>query len=197
MKKSTIVTVIAILMVITVCLYFISGTYARYADSRSGNATTSVAKWAVSITDGTDPLNDNFTLPFTVEENQNVVAGKIAPSTTAKATIELDLTGTEVAVDFSATINEDDLATVFGASAEKVEVSTSITGAASSGATTTIQLPTDGGTAKAFDSTNGKIEIEITLTWTNDDTFNTSDTTVGVTAGTLELPVELTLQQHI
>ena len=56
MKKSTIVTVIAILMVITVCLYFISGTYARYADSRSGNATTSVAKWAVSITDGTDPL---------------------------------------------------------------------------------------------------------------------------------------------
>ena len=176
MKKSTIVTVIAILMVITVCLYFISGTYARYADSRSGNATTSIAKWAVSITDGTDPLDNDFTLPFTVEENQNVVAGKIAPSTTAKATIELDLTGTEVAVDFSAT---------------------SITGAASSGATTTIQLPTDGGTAKAFDSTNGKIEIEITLTWTNDDTFNTSDTTVGVTAGTLELPVELTLQQHI
>ena len=86
---------------------------------------------------------------------------------------------------------------MFGDSAEKVEVSTSITGAASSGATTTIQLPTDGGTAKAFGSTNGKIEIEITLTWTHDDTFNTSDTAVGVTAGTLELPVELTLQQHI
>ena len=62
MKKSTVTIVIALLIILTVCLYFISGTYARYADSRSGNATVSVAKWSVSITDGTDPLNSDFTL---------------------------------------------------------------------------------------------------------------------------------------
>ncbi len=193
MKKSTVTIVIALLIILTVCLYFISGTYARYADSRSGNATVSVAKWSVSITDGTDPLNSDFTLPFTVEENENVVANKIAPETTAKANIELDLTGTEVAVDFEATISEENLATVFGDSADDVEVTTSITGAATSGTTTTIPLK-DG---QAFTAENGKINIEITLTWTNNDAHNTSDTQVGVTGGTLELPVELTLKQHI
>lgn len=193
MKKSTITAVIVLLMILTVCLYFISGTYARYADSRSGNATVDVAKWQVSITDGTDPLNAGFTLPFTVEENENVVADKIAPETTAKATIELDLTGTEVAVDFSATIDDAQLATLFGDSAEDVEVTTSITGAASSGTTTTIPLP-DG---QAFTAENGKINIEITLTWTNNDAHNTSDTEVGTTGGTLNIPVELKVEQHI
>lgn len=193
MKKSTITVVIALLIILTVCLYFISGTYARYADSRSGNATVGVAKWAVSITDGTDPLNNDFDLQFKVEENDNVVAGKIAPETTAKATIQLDLTGTEVAVDFGATIDDEDLSTLFGDSAEDVEVTTAITGAATSGTTTTIPLP-DG---QAFTSENGKINIEITLTWTNNDAHNTSDTEVGVAGGTLELPVELTLKQHI
>ena len=193
MKKSTITTVIALLIILTVCLYFISGTYARYADSRSGNAQVSVAKWAVSITDGESPLNNDFTLPFTVQENENVIAGKIAPGTTATATIELDLTGTEVAVDFEATVDKQNLATVFGDSADDVKVTTAVTGAATSESTTTIALPE----GQAFTSENGKIEITITLTWTNNDEHNTSDTTVGKAGSTLDIPVNLTLKQHI
>lgn len=196
MKKSTITTVIALLIILTVCLYFISGTYARYADSRSGNAQVSVAKWEVSITDGESPLNNQFKLPFTVQENANVVSGKIAPGTTATATIDLDLTGTEVAVDFEATISEENLSTVFGESADDVKVTTAVTGATSGGTSgvTTIQLPGDG---QAFTQGNGKIEITITLTWTNNDEHNTSDTTVGKAGSTLDIPVTLTLKQHI
>ena len=193
MKKSSITAIIVLLMVLTVCLYFISGTYARYADEYSGQTTVDVAKWAVSITDGTEDLTNNFTLPFTVNTNTNVVEGKIAPGTTATAKIELDLTGTETAVDFGATINEDDLATIFGDSADDVTLSTSITGAATSGTITTINLP-DG---QAFNSSNGKIVMELTLEWTNNDANNLSDTEVGKAGATLNIPVDITLQQHI
>ena len=193
MKKSSITAIIVLLMVLTVCLYFISGTYARYADEYSGQTTVDVAKWAVSITDGTEDLTNNFTLPFTVNTNTNVLEGKIAPGTTATAKIELDLTGTETAVDFGATINEDDLATIFGDSADDVTLSTSITGAATSGTITTINLP-DG---QAFNSSNGKIVMELTLEWTNNDANNLSDTEVGKAGATLNIPVDITLQQHI
>ncbi len=193
MKKSTITAIIVLLMILTICLYFISGTYARYADEYSGQTTVDVAKWAVSVTDGTEALTNNFTLPFTVETNANVVEGKIAPGSTAKATIELDLTGTEVAVDFGATIDEDELATVFGDSAEDVNLTTSITGAATSGATTTINLPS----GQAFDASNGKVKIELTLEWTNNDSNNLSDTKIGNAGETLHIPVDITVQQHI
>ena len=193
MKKSTITAIIVLLMILTICLYFISGTYARYADEYSGQTTVDVAKWAVSVTDGTEALTNNFTLPFTVETNANVVEGKIAPGSTAKATIELDLTGTEVAVDFEATIDEDELATVFGDSAEDVNLTTSITGAATSGATTTINLPS----GQAFDASNGKVKIELTLEWTNNDSNNLSDTKIGNAGETFHIPDDITVQQHI
>ena len=96
MTKNKVKITMAILMLITACLYFVSGTYARYADGITGNAQVSVANWKVAFSDGTNAIEDNFDLTFTVQENPNVVSGKIAPSTTATAKIEVDLTGTEV-----------------------------------------------------------------------------------------------------
>ena len=193
MTKNKVKIAMAILMFMACCLYFISGTYARYADEITGNAQVSVANWKVAFTDGTNALQDNFNLVFTVQENPNVVSGKIAPSTTATAKIQVDLTGTEVAVDYNATINEDALATVFGASAAQVDVTTVAKVAGQTDTTGTVNLVGD----RAFTDGNGKVEITITLTWENDDTKNTSDTLVGVAGGTLTLPVTVTLQQHI
>lgn len=191
MTKNTRKLIIAVLMLVVVCLYFVSGTYARYASEITGNAKVSTAKWAVAFKNGSDTLSNNFNLTFTVAENTNVVSGKIAPATTATATIEADLNGTEVAVDYNATIDESSLTTLFGASADDVTVTTSATVGGSADSTGTIALP--GGAA--FDSTNGKVVITITLTWTNDDTNNTSDTSAA--GKDLTLPVTLTLKQHI
>ena len=194
MKKSSITAIIVLLMVLTVCLYFISGTYARYADEYSGTAKVDVAKWNVQMTDGKSALENTFELPFVVESNTNVVADKIAPGSTATATMELDLTGTEVAVDFEATIDDAKIAEIFGDSADAVELTTSVEGAATSTSATTIALPKNG---QAFDSSNGKVIVKLTLTWTNDDLNNASDTVVGETGSTLEIPVDITVQQHI
>ena len=195
MTKRTAKLIIAVLMILAVCLYFIAGTYARYTSSITGNAKVDVAKWAVAFKNGDTPLQNNFDLTFEVEENDYVVSNKIAPDTTATAQIKIDLTGTEVAVDYTATVDKTSLATVFGASANDVTVTTS---AEINGKTITDgYIPLNGSSNSAFTENNGVAIITITLTWTNNDEHNASDTTVGTTAGTLTLPVTLTVNQHI
>lgn len=196
MKKGTIKLIIAVLMLVTICLYFVSGTYARYAESITGNANVTVAKWAVAFKDGETTLANDFNLNFKVTDNTNVVSGKVAPGTSATATIEVDLTGTEVAVDYEAVIDEEALEAKFNGA--DVTVSTSV-----SGSTTakkgTINLIED----KAFTETNGKVPIVITLTWNGEeadsDDKNGKDTAMGkgATGTAIELPVTLKLQQHI
>lgn len=195
MTKKTVKSLIAVLMLLTVCLYFISGTYARYTSTAAGTAKVDVAKWAVAFTDGTDPLTEDFELTFKVAANPNVVSNKIAPATTATATVVVDLDGTEVAVDYDALVDETDLATVFGASAANVEVTTTAKVNGTEDTSGTIALIGD----TAFTDQNGKVEITITLTWddTNTPETNAADTTVGMAGGTLTLPVTVTLEQHV
>lgn len=193
MTKRTVKTIIAVLIILAICLYFISGTYARYTTSVGAKAEASVAKWAVSLKDGDADITEGKILKFTVQENDNVVAGKIAPSVTAVSTVEVDLTGTEVAVDFEATVNTAAIASIFGESASSVEAKTEVTGGSVSGTTSTLALP--GG--QKFTDANGKVTLTITLTWENVEGNNGSDTTVGIAAKTLQIPVTLNVQQHI
>ena len=194
MTKRTIKGIIAMLMLLTVCLYFVSGTYARYASSVSGRAAVTAAKWAVAFKNGeNEALVNDFDLAFTVTANENVVPNKIAPQTTATAEIQVDLTGTEVAVDYVATVDESALADYFGASKDDVQVTTSAKVNGVEDTTGTIKLVNE----NAFTANNGKVTITITLTWTNNDEHNVSDTAVGEAATSLEFPVTLKLQQHI
>lgn len=193
MTKNKVKLIMVVLMLMVVCLYFVSGTYARYASAITGNAAVAVATWDVDFSDGTSALENDFDLTFSVNQNANVVSGKIAPSTTATAKIEVDLSGTEVAVDYAARITEDALETLFGDSADSVTVTTTAKVNGVEDTTGTVNLVGD----KAFEADNGKVEITITLTWANDDANNVSDTTVGAAGGTLTLPVTVSLTQHI
>lgn len=193
MTKRTVKTIIAVLMILAICLYFISGTYARYTTSVGAKAEASVAKWAVSLKQGGSAISKEKPLTFTVQGNNNVVAGKIAPSVTAVSTVEVDLTGTEVAVDFAAIVDDKAIANIFGESASSVSATTTVTGGQVSGTTSTLNLP-DG---QKFTNANGKVTLTITLTWENVEENNGSDTTVGIAAETLVIPVTLNVQQHI
>lgn len=189
MTKNTRKLIIATLMLLVVCLYFVSGTYARYTESITGDAKVSTATWAVTFKDGTTPLTNISNLTFTVQNNTNVVPGKIAPSVTAKATINVDLTGTEVAVDYTATIDKTALATFFGDSANNVTVTVN----GSDSATGTINLINN----KAFTSANGVVPIEISITWADTNTETTNAADKKAAGKDLTLPVTLTIQQHI
>lgn len=55
--------------------------YARYLTSIDTSSDAVTAKWAVSVKEGSNELSTQK-LTLTVNENENVVAGKIAPDST-------------------------------------------------------------------------------------------------------------------
>ena len=189
--KRAIFVVIALLLV----AYLISSTYARYSTVGEANGKVDIAKWAVVMTadDGTTLNSTTQDITFTVQSNTEVVPGKIAPAVTAKAEIELDLTGTEVSVDFTPTIGAYTPSTL--PSADKITLTSAVEGG-TVGSSNYIPLVGN----SAFTASNGKKKVTLTLTWANDDENNADDTATGMLADgsrTITIPVTLTVQQHI
>ena len=190
--KRAIFVVIALLLV----AYLISSTYARYSTVGEANGKVDIAKWAVVMTadDGTTLNSTTQDITFTVQSNTEVVPGKIAPAVTAKAEIELDLTGTEVSVDFTPTIGAYTPSTTLP-SADKITLTSAVEGG-TVGSSNYIPLVGN----SAFTASNGKKKVTLTLTWANDDENNADDTATGMLADgsrTITIPVTLTVQQHI
>ena len=73
-----ITAVLAVLAVVSIC--FVSGTFARYVSNRSGSTVTEVAKWDIDFTDGTNPVENNFT----------VTVGKLSPDMSEHGTLDDD-----------------------------------------------------------------------------------------------------------
>lgn len=192
MRRSTSNAIIIALMFLSISLYFISQAYARYSTISSGNATASVAKWDVSLKDKDDAVIQVQDLEFVVQSNNNVLNGRIAPSVTAIATVKIDLSGTEVAAQYKASINKTAIATVFGASANNVTVSVN-------GATENTFIDATGfNTSTGYSGSNAVKTIEISIEWDNNsDAQSSSDTIVGTTQNSIILPVTLTVQQKI
>ena len=189
--KRAIFVVIALLLV----AYLISSTYARYSTVGEANGKVDIAKWAVVMTadNGTTLNSTTQDITFTVQSNTEVVPGKIAPAVTAKAEIELDLTGTEVSVDFTPTIGAYTPSTL--PSANKITLTSAVEGG-TVGSSNYIPLVDN----SAFTASNGKKKVTLTLTWANDDENNADDTATGMLADgsrTITIPVTLTVQQHI
>ena len=189
-------SLIAILLVV-VALFFIAGTYARYSTTANANAVADVASWAVTIShDDTELSNIATNITFVVDDNDYVVSGKIAPATRATAEIELDLTGTEVAVDFATLIDTDALAEVLGAN-DEISFTTTFNGVTYSSEDVVV-IPLENG--EAFDSTNGVKTLTLAIEWENNDENNAADTALGketLANRTIVVPVTLTAQQHI
>ena len=189
--KRAIFVVIALLLV----AYLISSTYARYSTVGKANGKVDIAKWAVVMTadNGTTLNSTTQDITFTVQSNTEVVPGKIAPAVTAKAEIELDLTGTEVSVDFTPTIGAYTPSTL--PSADKITLTSAVEGG-TVGSSNYIPLVDN----SAFTASNGKKKVTLTLTWANDNENNADDTATGMLADgsrTITIPVTLTVQQHI
>lgn len=189
--KRAIFVVIALLLV----AYLISSTYARYSTVGEANGKVDIAKWAVVMTadNGTTLNSTTQDITFTVQSNTEVVPGKIAPAVTAKAEIELDLTDTEVSVDFTPTIGAYTPSTL--PSTDKITLTSAVEGG-TVGSSNYIPLVDN----SAFTASNGKKKVTLTLTWANDDKNNANDTATGMLADgsrTITIPVTLTVQQHI
>ena len=188
-KKGTLVVLIVFALVAV-----IGGTYARYTASSSSNAQLQVAKWAVAFKTNSAPISESNKLTFTVASNDYVAANRIAPSNSATANAVIDLTGTEVGVDVAVTVDTSSIATTLGIDASRITTSLTVNGVTkASGATTTLTYD------EVSALTSGQVPVVVTVTWAEDNSTanNTADTTAGKAGATLQVPVTLTVTQHV
>ena len=210
MNKKDAKMTIVVAMLLVLALYFVSGTYARYASNYTGNGTVNVAKWAVKLTKQgeTQELQNNFTLQLTPTSSDYVVSGKIAPSISATGILEIDLAGTEVAVEVTAEVDKsgdayaalpaqikaliDDgrltlNATVQRASGSSLSVNSGV-----------VSLPN---ATTGFTGTDTVVDVVVSAVWqgtsSDSDAINTKDTAAGENVTSFKIPVKLTVQQHI
>lgn len=187
-KKSTILSVLVVLLVVVVAGY----TYARYQTARTGSGTVTIAKWSAAIKQNGSAVSDNYTLTLTPVTNSNVASGKVAPGSSATATLVLDLTGTEVVTDYDITIGD-----VSGLPSGMTI--SSVTATQDSSAVTLTQNGSTYSGQVAMADVSKPITIVITVTWENSDEADRilSDTDAGEAAGTKTIPVTVTAKQHI
>lgn len=191
-KRKTLAVLVALLLVVGAGVY----TYARYTFSKTGSGNVEVAKWAVVLNQGGSAVSDNFSLTLTPTANNYVVNGKIAPDRSATATLEVDLTDTEVATDILV-----DLSSVSGLPTGMTISGVTANGSAMTGNAGVYSTTIDLNAAKTAISSN-TVTLVITATWDNaSDANNANDTGFGDGTNdadwTLQIPVTVTARQHI
>lgn len=182
MFKSKTKLVVTTFILFVIPLLFISNNYANYMLIGKDNE---IADWKVTITSDTKDLEDTQKIDFKVEDNSNVVKGKLAPGLKATANVEIDLTGTKVPVDISATIDDTALNETFRLTA-KLDGKDYKTGTIK-----TIQIENN----SSFTKENGNKILALELEWINND--NKNDTILGMVGQTITVPVRINVRQHI
>lgn len=200
-RKKTVKRSVIIILALFLLISFIGGTYARYTSSANGEGEIDIAKWAVKVND-TDisKVSTDFQLTFSTDANADIVSGKIAPGGTATAYVDVDLTGTEVSVNFDCNLADnasDNLKAVFGENYAN-HVSLSVGTPVLEGTTSNMTLDAANKTVKIGTAAmSGKVRVPIVLTWTNKTENDAADTTTGADQTNVTVPVTLTVQQNI
>lgn len=187
-KKSAVAASMVSGLALVASLAFVGGgTYARYVAAAEGNGRAEVAKWAVNV-NGANAETSTFNLEFNAENNADIVAGKIAPGVTATGYVEIDLSGTEVSVEIDCDLGESQ-----GVPAP-VKVDRGALEA------TDPSMKVEENVVKVNGSAmKGTVRVPVTLTWDSDSeaTDDDADTAAGKTAGSMTVPVTLTVRQYI
>lgn len=189
MKKGNkrLLAVIALLLLVVVSY----PTYAIYKSSATGTASAEAAAWVVKVNNADIVSSDTFTFSSSdiVWDNSvsNAKTGTIAPGSTGTITILIDADGSEVPVDYTATLGS----ITAGGNAVSNDAGFTVSVASGSSLTGTIaQSDTDG----AMEQT-----VVLQVTWTgtssDSDTKNTAD--LGLADATLSIPVTVTTAQHL
>ena len=105
MKKKLRVILLLILVSFTLCI--MSNTYSRYVADTTGDVEALFSKWQILVNDNDITTNQNtsFKLVPIIDENNNVKANRLAPSSTGYFDIEIDPTLVDVSFDYEISFN--------------------------------------------------------------------------------------------
>ena len=98
-KKTTIIVILLVLTIIMALVFSIYA-YSKYKTTRMGEGTSQVAKWSFKVNGQTQTIPD-IDLATTMDPHSHVEDGRIAPGTSGHFDLELDATGSEVAIDYN------------------------------------------------------------------------------------------------
>lgn len=166
--------------------------YARYASNATSTMAAQVAPWKVSINNNDIVSTNTFTLAdVDWEEDEYIADGYIAPGREGTLNIEIDPTGSKVAMRYKLEIDESNITN------DSIIIS-SVT--ASTGDVTKESEGVYTGTIPLDEVTsNTKKVLTVTITWNNPETTTTdkNDTSTGTTATDFEIPIKLTASQLV
>lgn len=201
MKKKNVVITMIILMIIALGAYFIANTYAKYSSTATGSGTVSVAKWAVKLNTEDITQEETFDLTFTQVKNDNVVAGKIAPGTQMYADLVIDPAGSEVSMNYQLSLGDlsDTPVTVVKVVPCNVDAQGKVTEGKDA------LVADEGGNYKGTISLKDQkaltskeaVTVRVYVEWANADANNATDTATGIEAGSLTIPVDVTVSQLV
>ena len=97
-RNKPVIILLALLLITEIV--FSMYAYAKYKTTLKWNGTATVAKWSFKVNGQTQTIPD-IDLATTMKENNNVVEGKLAPGTEGSFDLNLDATGSEVAIDYN------------------------------------------------------------------------------------------------
>ena len=168
-------------------------TFARYTNTATGTNTVQVAPWIVKVNETDITASNTFTASeINWSDSAHIAEGYAAPGRSGEFYLSIDPTGSKVSMEYEITIDSSDFADYGQISIHQV-------------------MNTDDGTVLSpnGDGTyTGKItldEIEdgtvhnyrVVIVWSNSDTYNESDTEIGTTLETIQIPVTVTASQYI
>ena len=97
-RNKPIIILIALLLITAIA--FSMYAYAKYKTTLKGNGTATVAKWSFKVNEQTQTIPD-IDLATTMKKVNNVAENKLAPGTEGSFDLNLDATGSEVAIDYN------------------------------------------------------------------------------------------------
>lgn len=191
-----------IFLLLFIGFIFVNESLSKYIGSVETSGNKEVALWKIKLNDETvsGSLTNTLDVTFEVEENPNVLSGKIAPNTRMYADFYIDPTDTEVAFEYEFELGEitiDKGTLPDGIVFEKVvlienDTETEITKV--DGVYNGTKLLPSTTTPFTIDDT---VHIRIYIKWENDETYNEVDTLAGSSETKVTMPITVTIQQHI
>lgn len=187
------------LIMLILTIVKITDTYAKYYTKATATTNQGIANWQILIND-TDIYSETgqeveFTISPNLSESANTVPGKIAPGSVWSANINIDPTGTEVAVRYDIQIDNTSIVSMGNIEYEisvvdQDDTEIAITRTAANKYTGIISL-------EDLEASK-KMQVTVSVTWNNNESTNADDTEFASTYGEkIDIPVKVICKQYL
>ena len=197
MKRKNIVKliIIAFLFIAVICLYKLVQIYAVFYSEGQGVLQINQATWTILVNE-TNIVSGGDTISFTVNNveftsSDRVLEGNIAPGMSARFNIVINPSGTDVAIRYDVTINEDEITN------DSIVIDT-VTDVNGNSLIKTGQYTYTGIFSLAEVQANNYANIQVGVIWENNEENNVLDTEIGTQdSPAIQIPISVNVSQYI